>query len=368
MPAAPDHAGPGWGRAVRRLVDQGIISARAALDGATVVDLVTRSNQLALLSVDGRPVVAVKRHRSGVTEHDTMATERDAYLAVGRHADRPIAPKLLDHGDGTLTIDAAAGRPLNEVLGVGTDPGEESAILRALGRTLADLHRLPRDGFSAREPWLLGVPDGRAPANLHGDPGLVAFLGDIADNDTLGPSIRRLRGIWRPLVPLHGDVKFDNVLVARQTGGPHVTLIDWELAGLGPPAWDLAGVLDGLLLPGLVAGGVTGAISRLRFGEAALDEYRNSTAGSGAVGRPVDGADLAVAAVARLAQSAIQLAAMAGEHVDHRRIAADLVAASAELAKGIVEAPWINSKPGRRSRSPWTTSIVTAPSLPIPVS
>jgi thiamine kinase-like enzyme len=40
---------------------------------------------------------------------------------------------------------------------------------------------------------------------------------------------------------VHGDVRWNNALLADRGSGEQVVLIDWEFAQMGDPAWDLAG-------------------------------------------------------------------------------------------------------------------------------
>jgi hypothetical protein len=49
---------------------------------------------------------------------------------------------------------------------------------------------------------------------------------------------------WKTQTLIHGDMKWDNVIL-RQPDNPdlfQMKIVDWELAGLGDPAWDIAGV------------------------------------------------------------------------------------------------------------------------------
>src|SRR5581483_6629830 len=79
-------------------------------------------------------------------------------------------------------------------------------------------------------------------------------------------------------------------------------------SGLGAPVWDLAGVVDGLLIPSLVEGRDQALdVTRVaRLAEPALIAHRRA---AGAEFSPALD-ELATAVVARLAQTATQLAAM----------------------------------------------------------
>jgi thiamine kinase-like enzyme len=54
-----------------------------------------------------------------------------------------------------------------------------------------------------------------------------------------GALIDALTEEWRPSCLIHFDVKGDNILLSAKRGGRPGWLIDWELAALGDPTWDV---------------------------------------------------------------------------------------------------------------------------------
>ena len=54
-----------------------------------------------------------------------------------------------------------------------------------------------------------------------------------------GALIDALTEEWRPSCLVHFDVKGDNILLSAKRGARSGWLIDWELAALGDPAWDV---------------------------------------------------------------------------------------------------------------------------------
>lgn len=321
------RAPAGWGRPFRRLVDQGIVSAEAALDGDVHVELLTRSNRLALVHVGGSMTVALKRHQLVPIGHDTASVERSAYRAF---AGADVAPRLLDVDGDVLAIDAAGGGTLNDALARTSDATEETSLLALLGRTLAALHGSAADGLERRRPWVFGIVDGALPANLHGDESLAALVAEVAEQPELRRALLAVARAWRDEVPIHGDVKFDNVLVRRRGDESVAVLIDWEFAGLGLAVWDLAGILDGLVVPAFQAGGLGGVRAQLRRSRAAFEAY----------GPAFDAQLLADATLARLAQSVIQFAAMREHDPAHRDLADALLAAADDLAGAVREQHW----------------------------
>jgi Ser/Thr protein kinase RdoA (MazF antagonist) len=134
---------------------------------------------------------------------------------------------------------------------------------RALGRALGTLHsalRLSRHGTSPRWAWL--------PSQLPGalqyqrpSPSALAILSTagaralriLHEHTELEDRLGRLRSLWQADSVIHGDIKFDNILVRSAGKDPdaglvNVWIVDWESARVGDPAWDVAGALNDYLI------------------------------------------------------------------------------------------------------------------------
>lgn len=328
------------GRLLRRLVDVGIVDAGAALDGrVSVVDL-SRSNLVSLVSVDGRPVGIVKHGRVAVDEVEPFAAETAAYRWLATSpATAVLAPALLREladMEAVVLQPLAGAVSLHEALAA--SPASADALLGRLGCLLGALHAapVPAPALAGRRPWVLGVPAGRAPAMFDGHAPVADVLGRIRSHRAVAAAIARLDRSWTARTAIHGDVKFDNVLAMPADPG-RMWLVDWELAGRGEPVWDLAGVVDGLLVPLLVAGGAgpaVGAVTVSTLGAAAVAAHRRV---AGPALSPSAGA-LANAVVARLAQTAVQLAAMGEDDAGAAEGALIVLAAAAALANELAGA------------------------------
>lgn len=130
-------------------------------------------------------------------------------------------------------------------------------VAAALGTALADLHvRLASadredasgQAFSSDPPWVLqfhrlhplaGEDQSWAQARL------VALIGQQED---ILPSLGALAADWPTEQLIHGDMKWQNCLMrAAPDGATDCVFIDWEMAGLGDPLWDLAGLAQSWL-------------------------------------------------------------------------------------------------------------------------
>jgi len=189
---------------------------------------------------------------------DGQAAREAAVLSLA--ADRPavaaLLPRRLDWvGGGTVIATAVA--PGIPVLRDGSPEAEWPGLVAALAAPLAAFHRATRDlaapGSSpdpiitGTEPWALCPFDGDAPRELWSAPVLAGLLRAAASAGTVA-GLRRARGAWRRLCLVHCDLKQDNVLLDEAAAPPCATVVDWEMARIGDPAWDLAGPFSRLLL------------------------------------------------------------------------------------------------------------------------
>lgn len=125
-------------------------------------------------------------------------------------------------------------------------------LVAALAPRLAAFHRDTRDlarpgapvppALRASEPWALRLMDGDAAPELWATPTTAAILREAATDAVLVSGLRAARAAWRPLALIHADLKHDNILVARHGDDLRTVVLDWEMARVGDPAWDLAGL------------------------------------------------------------------------------------------------------------------------------
>lgn len=176
--------------------------------------------------------------------------EADVYaLLNGQHSERRYryAPRFVNY-------DAAEDVLAVELLDDSVDLRQSDASrrlpsLRAatrLGTALASLHAFVPVSTAAE---LLG----------HGEPGVLTahrpglvLLRDfsaasidlvrmIQAHPEVIEQLEKLRAAWRPEAFIHHDARWDNVLVGPRANT--ITLIDWETAAVGDPAWDVGAVL-----------------------------------------------------------------------------------------------------------------------------
>jgi aminoglycoside phosphotransferase (APT) family kinase protein len=235
------------------LLGQHLLTAADVVLGGVVIDDLSRRNRNFAIRTHGGSGFMVKQSDARLSTK-TIDREADVYRLLWateaefatRHTPRlrrfdPDHELLvLDFLESTEPVSAARGR----------DPDVVEGCAVELGRALGRLHGLPLPeigGFEAPPPWVYFVA--RPSANVLVDfsgPSLSAikiaqqsgiFRGWVSDSAWV-----RDGGSW-----IHGDIRFDNCLVRVPEGatGPEaIFLVDWELAGIGDPCWDVGAVFS----------------------------------------------------------------------------------------------------------------------------
>jgi hypothetical protein len=241
------------------LIARGLLDAHAVVDGAVMVlDASRRNRNFKVLH--GASGVFVKQMRE--MQADAMLTlrrEAACYdLARTNTALSPLLPRLIAY-DAVRNVLVIEMVPTAESLAEyhTRERRFPSGLGEALGRAIGMLH-------AQAAPIVAMEPTGslfarQVPVVLTLGRGGHAVLGQYG---TVGPAlssvIRQYPGFqqaldtlgeeWRFDTLIHGDLKWDNVLVfpagAQQ---PDFRLVDWEMADIGDPAWDVGAVLQSFL-------------------------------------------------------------------------------------------------------------------------
>lgn len=250
------------------LLQMGVITPAAVIDGDLVVKSLTRRNRnLGVSRTDG-PGYLIKQPEDGVAAR-TLQREAGFYRLC---QSEPAAAHILAQMPRYAFFDSS-----RNILGLElVDPVQSLSAYHQkfaandfptdaaarIGHCLGALHHAfhgriddPALAWLAGEvPWIMQVHEptldhlATITATNH------KFLQIIQSQAGLSIRLSRLRPQWRCETVIHGDVKSDNILVttAAATASNEGTalpletlrLIDWELVQAGDPAWDIAGLLQ----------------------------------------------------------------------------------------------------------------------------
>ena len=117
-----------------------------------------------------------------------------------------------------------------------------------MGRALGALHSLELDsspmnalseGLPRRLPHALFLHRPDHALYFNASYGNLQAVRILQSFPAFGVLIDALTKEWGPSCLIHFDVKGDNILLTAKRGASSSWLIDWELAALGDPAWDV---------------------------------------------------------------------------------------------------------------------------------
>jgi Ser/Thr protein kinase RdoA (MazF antagonist) len=213
---------------------EALAAAGINTDGAEGVDL-SRSHDVRLFLLPSGMAYVVKRQRKGTWEKGReLAAELLVYRLAGwtdALADALPQSILVDERREVLVLLAAGRSPL----------APTPSLAGSLGKLTAGWHRATA-GLPLPATASAGIL--HLPTTDPDDWGLRALaarrLGErIAADLVLSELLAAGAAAWHPECLVHGDLKWDNCLVEAD----RVRVIDWELSGLGDPAWDVSCVI-----------------------------------------------------------------------------------------------------------------------------
>jgi Ser/Thr protein kinase RdoA (MazF antagonist) len=252
------------------LLERGLIESAPIIDGTITIKSAARRNRNVKVELSADVGFFIKQpDPAGRRCHETVDHEGLFHEFCRQQPALAEVTKFLPrlaHFDASQTILVfeliTDGRPLSTFGEITTEAVIEVHACHSLGRALALIH----GAFAAAEQpvncqldWLPrdlpGVLSIHRPA-----PGLLRdltrseseLLRVLQSENGISVCLDRLCLDWRATTVIHGDVRFDNVLVrpaGPETGAfREIWITDWEMVQFGDPAWDLAGALQSLLI------------------------------------------------------------------------------------------------------------------------
>ena len=243
------------------LIHRGLLSPDAIVaSDFAIVDASRRNRNFKVIRKSG-PGLFIKQMREG--HPDAMYTLRREAACYERARDDPTLGRLMPR---LITYDSARHLLVIELLPEAESltqylarerafPAEIGAMLgEALG--LYHSHFTSTAGnetlgllFPRQPPAVLKLQRGGLAAfSQFGRIGkaIAAVIGQNPEFQTL---LDALGAEWRFDSLIHGDLRWDNVLVfAASAGRRDFRVVDWEMADFGDPAWDVGGVLQSFLV------------------------------------------------------------------------------------------------------------------------
>lgn len=257
---------PNHTRASRRLREQlealDLISAEAIVKRSTRVTVGIGRHTRQTVELDGEDGAFLKF--AGTRSPGGLARELRANVVLAEL--KRSQPELTRHLPELIETHASETRLVWELVPHATslralvgraqmfDPG----LFRDLGSILRRVHSasrpLARVASSApSQPWLISVKEVRAAACVDWSMGQRQVIETLHNMPALADVVKALACLNCDddhKTFIHGDLKWDNVLVSSSgsVGPARVVLVDWEFSGIGHPLWDVGTVLGEFLV------------------------------------------------------------------------------------------------------------------------
>ena len=233
----------------RQLIDQ-----EAVVKGQFIVHPVKTRNNIMKIIVGRNNSLFVKQTEGDMVSKTLFQREISAYDLIKNNAEfssiARIVPEMIDYDDQNhVIITRLVYDAKNLCEYYGHTKNFDTEIARGQARILAACHIVPAGktniaAFPKALPWVLQLDKFNADQFFVGNKASTDIIKLIQENYLLQQELVNLSKSWQFTHLIHGDIKWINFLAAESDGVLTQTLIDWELADIGDPMWDVAGLLQ----------------------------------------------------------------------------------------------------------------------------
>lgn len=245
------------------LIERSVMDTKSIVEGdLKIVDASRRNRNLQVIRKNDTSFLI--KQPSATDASNVMSVKKEAllYLLMQTDADfaslKDIAPRILDFDEQRtimITEFVTNAHTLNnyEHFIAGGELRKEESI--ELGRLMAKYHKA-FNGQSGN-PKLHSFHGGFVPAASIVRPGPEIFRDINSQNlellkivqryPTFYDSLEELYSSWQNQTLIHGDIKWDNVIVStkdNENNGFRMNIVDWESVSMGDPAWDVGSVFQ----------------------------------------------------------------------------------------------------------------------------
>ena len=232
---------------LRVLVACGWLTAADVADTSLKVDSLTRSHQVVRVTApDGRAVIVKQPTPEARQNGRNLDRELYVYRLAGWMEALSMTlptPVLIDETHQLLVCESLSfERNWPDELAI--EPISAPGVAEQLGLMMAAWHSETKNIAlePSPAPGILYVADS-IESVLEGRSGTAkAFMHSIAADPELCEALREGAKVYQSACLIHGDIRPDNWVVSRDKVPITLKVFDWEMSGLGDPAWDVGSV------------------------------------------------------------------------------------------------------------------------------
>jgi aminoglycoside phosphotransferase (APT) family kinase protein len=226
--------------------------------GLQIEEVPGRNRNFRVLGGPGQAFFLKQSPRGEIGTDGPLAVEASLYEWVAADATatalRPVFPRRrhYDPERSIMVLDLVTGAAHPHVLEDEASPDYLAALRRLVAIVLSECHGLPvpRDmgtgvALPDAAPWVFDLARPATASLRELAPAQLSVIQAVQSQPAAMAALDRLHAEWRPTRLVHGDFKWSNVLVEQDSAGipVRVVLLDWEMAQLGDPAWDVGAVM-----------------------------------------------------------------------------------------------------------------------------
>jgi hypothetical protein len=108
--------------------------------------------------------------------------------------------------------------------------------------------------FPRQIPWILSAERRNSHPFKELSPATKDLFDSVEGSSELCAALDQLRKDWPISVLMHGDMRLENCIISQENHGEStLRIVDWELADIGDPNWDVGSLLQSFLCPGIMS-------------------------------------------------------------------------------------------------------------------
>ncbi|MCV9933794.1 phosphotransferase [Flavobacterium sp. LS1R47] len=231
-----------------------LINEDAVVKGHFMVHPVKTRNNIMKILVQPENSLFVKQMGNDKVANSLFQREISAYNFFKNNIEfasiAAIVPKLLDHDDENnimVTELLYNAKNLHEYYML--TKNFDLNLAREQATILSTCHIVPdtktdTSAFPKTLPWVLQLDKFKANEFFVNNEASANIIDLIKQNQVLQNALINLAVSWQYTHFIHGDIKWINFLTTEDCDGIKQKLIDWELADIGDPMWDVAGLMQ----------------------------------------------------------------------------------------------------------------------------
>jgi hypothetical protein len=232
---------------LRVLVACGWLTTADVANPSLRVDSLSRSHQVTRVTApDGRSVIVKQPTPEGQESGRSLHRELYVYRLAGwiEALSKTLpAPLLIDEMHQLLVCESFAFEH-NWTNGLVIDPISAPGVANKLGQAMANWHRETKDVAlePSPAPGILYIADLIEPALEGRSSCAQTFMRSIVADLEFCEILREGAKVYQPSCLIHGDIRPDNWVLRQDKLQLTLKVFDWEMSGLGDPAWDVGSV------------------------------------------------------------------------------------------------------------------------------